>query len=307
MTTNPLFTTVIPVHNRPKLIREALNSVLSQQSVDQQVIVVDDGSTDDTPGVLSEYSDRITVLRQANRGPGAARNVALQHADGQYIAFLDSDDLWMPWTLATYRQVIQQHHRPAFIASREWSFSGDEVPSSSLKAPLRATAYDDYYASYSDGDWVPLCGAAVRADVLRDVGGFNENPINFEETDLWMRLGTTDGFVRIEEPFCSARREHEGNVTHDLARCVKGVLNLIEQEDAGAYPGGAPRRAQRVAMLTRHVRPISIQCLRNQHIADAWALYRKSFGWHMRLGRVRYLLGFLGLTLASASRSRRQT
>ena len=70
MTNSPLFTTVIPVHNRPDMVRQALSSVLSQQDVDQQVIVVDDGSTDDTPGVLLEYSDRITVLRQANREPG---------------------------------------------------------------------------------------------------------------------------------------------------------------------------------------------------------------------------------------------
>ena len=304
MTAKPLFTTVIPVHNRADMVREALNGVLLQQSGDQQVIVVDDGSTDDTPGVLSEYSDRITVLRQTNRGPGAARNVALQHAQGQYIAFLDSDDLWLPWTLATYRQAIEQHNRPAFIASREWSFRGDEVQPTSLKTPLQTTSYDDYYASHADGDWVPLCGAAVRADVLRDVGGFSDEPVNFEETDLWMRLGTAPGFVRIETPFCSARREHEDNITHDLARSVKGVLNLIEQERAGAYPGGAARRAQRVAMLTRHVRPISIQCLRNQQVADAWALYRKSFAWHMRLGRVRYLLGFVGLTLTSGSSRR---
>ena len=229
----------------------------------------------------------------------------MQHADGQYIAFLDSDDLWLPWTLATYRQAIEQCDRPGFIASREWSFSGDGVPSTLRQAPLRATSYDDYYASCADGDWVPLCGATVRADVLRQVGGFSEKQINFEETDLWMRLGTAPGFVRIESPFCSARREHEGNVTHDLARSVKGVLHLIEQERAGAYPGGAARRAQRVAMLTRHVRPISIQCLRNQQGADAWALYRKSFAWHVRLGRVRYLLGFPGLMLAAGSGRRR--
>jgi len=306
MTVNPLFTTVIPVHNRPAMVRQAVSSVLSQQKVDQQVIVVDDGSTDDTPRALSEYSDRIMVLRQDNRGPGAARNFALQHADGQYIAFLDSDDLWLPWTLATYRQAIEQHGQPAFVASREWSFCDDDSLSTLSRTPLRVTPYPDYYASSSDGDWVPLCGATVRADVLRQVGGFGEKQINFEETDLWMRLGTAHGFVRIEAPFCSARREHEGNVTHDLARSVDGVLNLIEQERAGAYPGGAARRAQRVAMLTRHVRPISIQCLQHQQGADAWALYRKSFAWHLQLGRIRYLLGFLGLALPAKCGRRRR-
>jgi len=295
----PMFSVVIAVYNRAELVRATLDSVLSQQESDREVIVVDDGSTDDTPNVLAEYGDRIALLRQANRGPGAARNLALRHAKGQYIAFIDSDDLWPTWTLSTYRQVIEQHDRPAFVASREWSFTDTNTPPNLAKlsqTALRTSVYDDYYASHADGGWVPLCGAAVRSDVLRQVGWFAENRINFEETDLWLRLGVAPGFVRIESPVCSARREHKGSVTSDLDTTVAGVLYLIEQENTNQYPGGNARRIERLMMLTRHVRPVSIRCLRKRDVTGAWSLYRKSARWHLRLGRMRYLLGFVALT-----------
>ena len=308
MTDQPLFSTIIPVHNRAKLIRPTLDSVLSQQDASQQVIVVDDGSTDGTDQVLADFGRRIDVLQQDNQGPGAARNLALEHARGEYIAFADSDDLWLPWTLATYRQVIERFDRPAFIASDEWSFSGPGASqnlSGLYQASLRATRYDDYYASGAEGGSVPLCGAVVRADVLRGVGGFPDQHSDFEETDLWLRLGTAAGFVRIDAPFCSAKREHAGSNTRDLTRIVNGVSNLIAQEHAGRYPGGAARRRQRLKMLARHVRPASRECLRQNRIGDAWRLYRQSFRWHLRLGRLRYLLGFVGLALAALWRRRK--
>ena len=303
-----MFTTIIPVYNRAKLIRATLDSVLSQQGADQQVIVVDDGSTDGTDQVLADYGQRITVLQQANRGPGAARNLALEQARGAYIAFIDSDDLWLPWTLATYRQVIEEYDRPAFIASDEWTFTDPSAGgnlSGLYQASLRAIVYDDYYASGEEGGWVPLCGAVVRADVLREVGGFADQDANFEETDLWLRLGTSEKFVRVDAPFCSARREHAGGITHDLDRTIAGVANLMAQERAGRYPGGAERRRQRLDMLTRHVRPVSLDCVRQGRFIDAWRLYLRSLRWHLRLGRVRYLIGFVIRALVAAARRRR--
>src|SRR5687767_8482749 len=101
----PFFSTIIPVHNRAALVAEALDSVLKQEFTDQEIIVVDDGSTDDTPEVLASYGTDVTVIRKTkNEGPGSARNLGVEHASGDYIAFLDSDDIWFPWTLSTYHR-----------------------------------------------------------------------------------------------------------------------------------------------------------------------------------------------------------
>jgi glycosyltransferase involved in cell wall biosynthesis len=102
----PLFSVIIPAYNRAELIGRTIDSVLSAAGADLDVIVVDDGSTDTTLDVLAHYGRKIRVLQQENRGPGAARNLGLKAATGDYVAFLDSDDIWFPWTIETYSRVI---------------------------------------------------------------------------------------------------------------------------------------------------------------------------------------------------------
>lgn len=289
---HPRFSTIIPTYNRAALLDATLESVLGQRFSDQEVIVIDDGSTDDTPSMLAGYGERIHVLRQVNQGPGAARNLGIEHARGQYIALIDSDDLWLPWTLETYDRVIRENGEPAFIASRELPFKGDFDLSQVKETSLQWRGYADYYASHADAGWVPLCGVAVRGDVLRQVGGFPTTRINYEESDLWLRLGAAPGFVRIIEPLCSARRWHEDNITHDLSRTIEGVSHLIAREAAAEYPGGGPRKGERLDLLTRHIRPVSLECLKRGRRDAAWDLYRRSFLWHLKLAKLKYLLGF---------------
>lgn len=95
----PVISVVIPAFNRASLLPEALTSVFAQAIERMEVIVVDDGSTDDTQVVLQSYADRIRVIQQPNGGPSAARNTGIQAASGQWVALLDSDDLWLPGKL----------------------------------------------------------------------------------------------------------------------------------------------------------------------------------------------------------------
>src|SRR5205085_7744375 len=110
---SPRFTIVVPTFNRAALLREALESVWAQELRDCELIVVDDGSTDGTREWLATLGDRALVLSQPNRGPVAARNLALRHARGEYVAFLASDDRWSPWTLTTYAEVLERYVSPS--------------------------------------------------------------------------------------------------------------------------------------------------------------------------------------------------
>src|SRR5262249_534017 len=113
-----LFSIVIPTYNRMRFLPSALKSVWRQKFQDFEVIVVDDGSTDETPIYLSSLDRKVRYIRQANRGPGAARNVGTQAATGDYVAFLDSDDLWFPWTLDVFRWAVQKYNYPTIIAGQ---------------------------------------------------------------------------------------------------------------------------------------------------------------------------------------------
>jgi len=124
----PLFSVIIPTYNRRELLRQALASVLAQTFTDYEIIVVDDGSTDGTREWLATVSDQVRVLIQENRGPGAARNLGIQNAVGEYVTFLDSDDIWFPWTLEIYERAIREASRPAFVSGCGIAFTDCFLP-----------------------------------------------------------------------------------------------------------------------------------------------------------------------------------
>jgi hypothetical protein len=258
---------------------------------------VDDGSTDETPAILQQYVERhpsrLRVIRQSNAGPGAARNRGLQEARGQYICFLDSDDLWFPWTLKTYLKVIGQQNKPSFLLATAQPFSDTALLLQSVRETEPAVdRFADFFSTAAVSFWHGCSAVVVRADVLRAAGGFTQRNINAEDTDLWLKLGDAPGFVHLRSPTTVGYREHPASAVADMSKTRDGMLNLIEQERTGQYPGGPGRRAQRRRMLTRHLRAASMHCLAAGQTKDAWLLYRASFAWNAREGRIKYLLGF---------------
>src|SRR5438045_7898820 len=147
-----LFSIVIPTYNRSELLREALESVFAQTFTDYEVVAVDDGSTDETVQVLRSYGQQVRFFRQENKGPGAARNLGLTQARGEYVAFLDSDDLWFPWTLATYRRAIEENRHPAMIAGAHVDFEG--AAPAVAPAEYRHTYFPDYLATAEHNVWI---------------------------------------------------------------------------------------------------------------------------------------------------------
>ena len=284
-----LFSTVIPVFNRAQLIRPTLDSVLAQDCRDQEVIVVDDGSTDDTLQTLASYGDRIRVLRQKNSGPAVARNLGIAEATGKYIAILDSDDLWFPWTLATYAEAIARYDSPAFLAGAPAVFTDESDVRKIQREPLRAERFSDYLASGDAWRWFSASSFVLRADAVRAVGGFSTEWINSDDADLALRLGQAASFVDIQAPATFAYRDHAGSLKSKTEVSFPSLNYMIAQEETGAYPGGSARRRERLEILTRHIRPFTLECLRGGEISQGWKVYRKTFAWHFALGRARYL------------------
>lgn len=176
---------IIPVFNRPDKIRSALNSVLSQSEPPLEIIVVDDGSTDETTDVLNAYVGRLKVIRQENRGVSAARNRGIRAARGDWIAFLDSDDAWLPDKLKMAREFHQQNPGYQIFQSEEiWIRNGRRV--------------NPRKKHQKHGGWIfrqslPLCivspsAVVIKKDVLAKVGAFDESFPVCEDYDLWLRI-----------------------------------------------------------------------------------------------------------------------
>jgi hypothetical protein len=136
------------------------------------------------------------------------------------------------------------------------------------------------------------------------VGGFTERWINSEDNDLWLKLGTAKGFIYIQSPTVLGYRQHSNSAIASSIKTYKGTCYLIEQEKQGNYPGGKNRQAERLEILTRHIRPVSLACLRQVELQQAWFLYKETILWHIQLLRIRYLIVFPLLFLFTVLRGK---
>ena len=247
------FSVVMPVYNREKYVRQAIDSVLSQTFTDYELIVVDDGSTDGTPEVLKSYGTRIQVIRQQNRGPEVARNTGAAVAQGEYIALLDSDDYFFPSALATYDRVIRTFNSPPLIVGSELIYQeGDRIPVQPLATgPVEVLKFEDYLSKTVPIGW--FCSMyVIRKSVYDEIGGFRNSDSQTwwgDGFDFILKLGTRGPCIVIQKPHSFAYRLHETNSIRSLKHHADGMLGLVRSERQGQYPGGRKRRWDRYALI----------------------------------------------------------
>lgn len=281
------FSVVIPTYNRLEFLKQALKSVWAQSHSDYEIIVVDDGSTDGTKDYLALLDGRVRVLCQSNKGPAAARNLGVKHAIGNYIAFLDSDDIWLPWTLATFRKLILSHQQPSLLYAAVLEFDGN-VPDIKQEK-ITAEYFDDYFESANNPGDVRCGGLVVQTKIF---DSFDESMLVAEDHDFCLRLGMSCGFVRVRSPVTLAYRRHIANISMSPQAWCPAAEALLIRESQGHYPGGMTRKKERWSLLSRAIRPMAFGCLRAGLKSEAWRLYRQSFWMNTQLGRIRFLVGF---------------
>jgi cellulose synthase/poly-beta-1,6-N-acetylglucosamine synthase-like glycosyltransferase len=287
----PLFSVIIPTYNRAELLLEALESVFAQDFKNFEVIVVDDGSSDNTARVVAGFGNRLKFLKQPNLGPGAARNLGASQATGDYLAFLDSDDVWFPWSLEKYAGIVSG--KPAFVAGKPFRFGDAKQLADAREQPVTTKSFTDYYTSGDEWRWWGVSSFVIRRDAFDAIGGFTAKPINGEDADLAMRLGVAGEFVQVVSPPTFGYREHPVSAMKVMEKTLAGARHLISMEKSGCYPGGLPRTRERWRILTRHLRPVAMDCIKQKrHQPTAWALYWDTWRWHITLGRWKFLLGF---------------
>jgi glycosyltransferase involved in cell wall biosynthesis len=249
----PRFSVIIPVHNRSALVRQTIDSVLTQTFTDHEIIVVNDASTDDTVAVLQAYGGAIRTVSLAEQsGCEVARNAGAAAATGSYLAFLDSDDLFYPWALETYDFVLARTGQPAMLVSRFVSFSHEPSPPAPTPgSEVEIIVFQDYL---SRDRTVPSTASmiVVRRDVFVSAGGWRQSTVSTfygSDHDFLLRIGCHEPAVLLERPRVLAYRVHPGNAVRDLRAVVGGIMRLIAAERHGSYPGGRERRLDRRAVI----------------------------------------------------------
>jgi len=212
MATTPDVSVIVPTHNRAHLVAEAVDSVLAQTFGNLEVIVIDDGSTDNTLEVLQTFSDsRIRVIRQNNLGISGARNTGIRAARGKYIAFLDSDDIWLPELLATEVPVLEE--RPeidiVYAKAQAMDAAGNPKPQT-LGTTERFPG--EYLRSMLYGFFGCLPTTILRRECFDSVGLFDESLKGRVDWDMFLRMSQYHRF-RFINRVLARYRFHEGRTT----------------------------------------------------------------------------------------------
>lgn len=214
----PQVSIIIPTYNRAHFIKQAVESALIQTYQDFELIVVDDGSTDDTKQVLADYAGRLQYIYQPNQGRSAARNRGIELAQGEYIAFLDSDDLWLPNKLS--RQVPALDTAPDNVALVH---GYKQIVDEKLNPiPLWETRLRRYYAlaekgqetyeNYLHSACIFTSTILIRKSALVAIGNYDTTLYALEDLDLYLRLLLKSyTFTFISEPPLIKYRSHNNN------------------------------------------------------------------------------------------------
>ncbi|MDP2646939.1 MAG: glycosyltransferase [Desulfobacterales bacterium] len=206
----PMVSVIIPTYNRAGMLEDALTSVLAQDFTDYELIVVDDGSTDDTQDILNRYAGEITCIQQHNQGVSAARNRGMALASGRYTAFLDSDDLWLPGKLSCQVKFFQSNPTALICQTEEiWVRNGVRVNPKKRHKKLSGAIYEPSL------DLCLVSPSAVMAhrDLFKMVGGFDEKLPACEDYDLWLRVSSRCPVYLIDTPLLIKRGGHPGQLS----------------------------------------------------------------------------------------------
>ena len=209
----PLISVIIPTFNRAAWIREAVDSVLAQTFQDFELLVVDDGSTDTTAEALGLYGDRLSYIYQARQGVSAARNRGLETAAGEWLAFLDSDDLWLPQKLEVQVDFLNRNPQAEICQTEEiWIRHGRRVnPRKKHRKPS-----GDIFAPSLILCLVSPSAVILKKRLLAEVGSFDRSLPACEDYDLWLRISSRRPVFLIEEPLVIKRGGHPDQ----LSRCL---------------------------------------------------------------------------------------
>lgn len=219
-----MISTIIPVYEQPDLLRDALDSIDKQTVDDYEVLVVDDASSTDFEPIVDAYDDRVRLItHEKNQGAAAARNTGIEHANGEYVAFLDADDTWEPTKLEKQCKVVENDDLGlVYTGFVQYELDGTEWE----RYP---EARGNIYLDELERDRVhPTSTVMVRRDVLAEVGGFDTSLPSRQDYDLWLRI-TEHYEVDYVDEILVDKREQPDSISKDFNSRIEGDLAVFEK------------------------------------------------------------------------------
>jgi len=219
---------IIPTYNRQAMLKEAVESVLAQDYQNFELIVVDDGSTDLTPETLKSYGEAVTVIRQHNQGVSSARNAGIKAASADLVAFLDSDDLWLPQKLSSQTDFFKANPEALICQTQEiWIRNGVRANPKKQHQKVAGMIFEPS---------LKLClvspsAVMMRTSLFETVGLFDQDLPACEDYDLWLRISCRYPIYLIDKPLVIKRGGHADQLSRasglDKFR-IQAIIKIIQ-------------------------------------------------------------------------------
>jgi glycosyltransferase involved in cell wall biosynthesis len=241
----PRVSVVIPTYNSGVMVKEAIESVLAQTYSDFEIVVVDDGSTDNTECIVRQFGDRVRYFKQENQGVSAARNTGIKQSLGDYVAFLDSDDLWLSEKLAEQIPWLEADPKLGLVYC-DWAVNSGEtvLKSSYLKDLPAASGY--VFDELIQSGFILTSGVVVRRACLDDAGDFDKSLEISQDYDLWLRISYR-WKVQLVDKRLFTKRSWDGSLSSNLRRTALERIALF-QKTLKELPDMTPRSRKLVRL-----------------------------------------------------------
>lgn len=246
----PEVSVIIPTYNSAHYLMQAVESVLSQTFRDLEILVIDDGSTDETEVVMRQYGAPVRYIRQRNSGVSAARNRGIAESRGRYIAFLDADDTWYPHKLERQLAALDKHRGYQLCYSAFTLATADLTPIRVVQSRRFGGAVEDLLLR---GNVVgSICSVLCKRSLFKVVGDFDPSLSQCADWDMWLRLATQTEFLYMDEPLVTYR-QHDSNMSRKVSLLEHDSLRLLEK--GFAMPGitDSLRARRRVALAHNYM------------------------------------------------------
>jgi glycosyltransferase involved in cell wall biosynthesis len=270
---NPKVSICIPTYNRKDYLQQTLNSCFAQTYKDREVVVVDDGSTDGTQEMVKELGYDVRYYWQQNHGDAAARNKLIELAQGEFITFIDSDDLLMPDAVERMMHVVETEGGNVIVYGPYLRIDENGNVFGKCKRKLCSGFIT---TQLFQNILVHSCGSMFPKKILREAGGFDESLVVCSDYDLWLRLSLKYRFIALAEPTFK-RRRHPGNLSRTSA---DNIVTQLEVLTRFYYEKGGEKvvpKHSAMRRLSKEEYRVGKSYLREQKAWLAKDYFRKSF------------------------------
>lgn len=267
---NPAISVLMPVYNAAPYVGKAITSILKQDFSDFELVIVDDGSKDNSLAVINEFASkdaRIKVVSRENKGISATRNELIALASADIIAWMDADDIALPQRLFVQYDFLAKHAEYVGIGTKTQLIDKDDDPICVWPGPSDHEAIDHWHIS-GRGGAIVFPSAMMRRKAVQEVGGFNPDLIGAEDLDLFLRLAEVGKLANVE-PICFCYRQHIESICHERGGQIASDNQIVID----------------AATQRRGLSPVVVKAMDNN--LDKLGIYNKWVWWSLREGNKR--------------------